>query len=152
MNSYHSTDTWHGKKVLVVDDSPLIRSLVSEQLRSLGLNVCAEAPDGLAALQAYEETIPDLVILDVIMPHMHGIECYKKLLKKHVGCKVLFHTCLANDLNNVPHFKDLAEEGLIMPKPLNSDTLKERLNQIFGELPPTPVKEDAPHHEEDVTG
>lgn len=138
MNHFESSNVWRGKKVLIVDDSKLVREWVSEVAQSLGLEVCAEASDGVNALNAYEESNPDFVILDVIMPNMHGIECYKKLVQKHIGCKILFHSCLASDLQNAPQFNELAADGGVLEKPLSAEILAERLDHMFGELPPPP--------------
>jgi DNA-binding response OmpR family regulator len=64
--------------VLVVDDDPDIRELVVFKLEQLGHNVTQER-DGEGGLAAAQETTPDLVMLDVMMPKLTGIEVCRKL-------------------------------------------------------------------------
>ncbi len=65
-------------RVLLVDDEASIRRFVSASLRAEGYGVSLAA-DGEEALQAAEETMPDLVILDIRMPKMDGIEVCRKI-------------------------------------------------------------------------
>ena len=64
--------------VLVVDDDPDIRELVTFKLQHLGHNVATEN-DGEAGLAAVYESIPDLVLLDVMMPKLTGIEVCQRM-------------------------------------------------------------------------
>lgn len=59
--------------VLIVDDSVTLRSAVSDLLRQNGIKVL-EASDGLEAKVQLQTTIPDLVIMDIVMPNMNGYE------------------------------------------------------------------------------
>lgn len=60
--------------ILVVDDAAFMRRLLSRMLHEMGLAV-QEAPDGVAAMRLLQkETLPALVVLDIMMPHMSGIE------------------------------------------------------------------------------
>jgi DNA-binding NarL/FixJ family response regulator len=61
--------------VLIVDDSPDVRHIVRTFLeRDAAFSVCGEAPDGLEAIKQAQELNPDLVLLDLSMPGMNGIE------------------------------------------------------------------------------
>jgi two-component system, OmpR family, phosphate regulon response regulator PhoB len=64
--------------VLLVEDDPDIRHLVSYKLTKSGFDV-VEAADGLAAMQAARQKAPDLVILDVRMPRMSGLDVCREL-------------------------------------------------------------------------
>jgi len=64
--------------VLVVDDSPIVRELLSEMLTTAGIIVDA-AEDGLAALRTMESVQPDLVLSDVEMPRMGGLELLRRI-------------------------------------------------------------------------
>ena len=68
------------QRILVVDDEKKIRDLLTAYLRSDGFEV-AEASDGATALATIRRTEPDLVILDVMMPGMDGIEVLRELRK-----------------------------------------------------------------------
>jgi two-component system phosphate regulon response regulator PhoB len=64
--------------VLLVEDDPDIRHLVAFKLTKGGFDV-VEAADGFAALQSAREKVPDLVILDIRMPRMSGLEVCREL-------------------------------------------------------------------------
>ncbi len=66
------------KKILLVDDEPDIRALLSYNLKTEGYDV-VEAQNGSEALTKAEATKPDLIILDIMMPVMDGIECCRRL-------------------------------------------------------------------------
>lgn len=68
-------------KVLVVDDDPHLRILLRQMLEYRNFTV-VEAEDGLDALARVEEVIPDVVVLDVMMPRMDGITVCKKLRER----------------------------------------------------------------------
>ena len=68
------------KRILIVDDSFVMRALLRGIVTSdPDLEVAGEATNGLEALQQIKEMAPDLVLLDIEMPHMDGIECLKRL-------------------------------------------------------------------------
>ncbi len=68
------------KTILVVDDDAHIREVVRFALRKAGFDV-VEAPDGRAALAAFERESPDLVVLDILMPEMDGTDVCRELRK-----------------------------------------------------------------------
>jgi len=68
-------------RILVADDEPNIRKIVSSYLRADGFDV-VEAADGDAALAAFDRSHPDLVILDVMMPNRDGVEVLSELRRR----------------------------------------------------------------------
>lgn len=66
--------------VLVVEDSPPQRKVISDLLRDSGLEV-ATANDGLEALEQIQKARPDVVVMDVVMPRMNGYELCRRLKK-----------------------------------------------------------------------
>jgi|SRR3989344_1378977 len=75
------------KKILIVDDEDFIRQAISDKLKSSGFDVL-EAADGEEALKVAEENHPDLILLDVVMPKMDGIEVMKRLRQDSWGKNV----------------------------------------------------------------
>jgi DNA-binding NarL/FixJ family response regulator len=67
-------------RVLVADDQEAIRKRVSSIIKSNpNLEVCAEASNGLEAIQKVQESNPDLVVLDITMPELNGLEAARKI-------------------------------------------------------------------------
>lgn len=82
--------------ILLVDDEAHIRKFISLLLRHLGVKRIFEAPNGMEALAVYRKEQPDLVLLDVNMPVMDGIETLKGLKAINPDCVVVMLTSLAN--------------------------------------------------------
>jgi two-component system chemotaxis response regulator CheY len=82
--------------VLLVDDEAHIRKYVGLILKQLGSPTIYEATNGVEAVETYSRVNPDLVLLDVNMPIMDGIETLKKLKEIDAGCIVVMLTSLAN--------------------------------------------------------
>lgn len=80
-------------RLLVVDDFRLWRDCIKEHLEGhADLYVAGFASDGLEALQKVEELQPDLVILDISLPELSGIEAARRIRKSSPNCKILFLT------------------------------------------------------------
>ena len=77
-------------KTIIVDDHPLVRMGIKMELTSTD-NICVvgEASSGLELLKLLESTTPNIVLLDILMPEMSGIEAAKILKEKHSDIKIL---------------------------------------------------------------
>jgi PAS domain S-box-containing protein len=75
-------------RILVVDDEPAIRDLTSDILSELGYDVVL-ASSGQEALEKYDARSTDLVVLDIIMPGMNGLETFRRLRQVDPGARVL---------------------------------------------------------------
>jgi DNA-binding NarL/FixJ family response regulator len=85
-------------RVLVVDDHPLYREgLVSALSASEAVTVVGEAEDGEAAVQRVAELLPDVVLMDLHMPGLNGVEATRRISADHPGVAVLALTMLEGD-------------------------------------------------------
>lgn len=75
--------------VLVVDDALFVRQTIKRMLEANGHTMIGEADSGRLALKRYEELEPDVVLLDITMPGMSGIEVLKKLKAINMKAKVI---------------------------------------------------------------
>jgi two-component system chemotaxis response regulator CheY len=82
--------------ILLVDDEPHIRKFVSLILRQLGAPNIIEAGNGQDALATYQRENPDLVLLDISMPIMDGLETLKQLKAIDPDCIVVMLTSIVN--------------------------------------------------------
>ncbi|MDP9159304.1 MAG: response regulator, partial [Acidobacteriota bacterium] len=77
-------------RILIADDSDVVRRAVCELLSSeRDLEVCGEAKDGSEALQKARELMPDLILLDISMPGMNGLETARLLQNEVCQAKIL---------------------------------------------------------------
>lgn len=83
-------------KILLVDDEAHIRIFVALILKSLGKPVITEAANGEEAITAYKAGRHEVVLLDVNMPHLDGIETLRRLKELNPDCVVIMLTSLAN--------------------------------------------------------
>jgi CheY-like chemotaxis protein len=90
-----------GKRVLVVDDDRVIQQLLEVNLELEGYEVVATAADGKEALQKIAELKPDLVILDIMMPKMDGLEVCRRLRADPdlAGIPVILLSARAQDMD-----------------------------------------------------
>ena len=79
-------------RVFIVDDNPSVRTGIRALLQASGFEVCGEASDGLEAVERAPEINPDLIILDVSMPRMNGLEAARKLRDIHPNVPILLNT------------------------------------------------------------
>jgi DNA-binding NarL/FixJ family response regulator len=86
-------------RVLVVDDHPLTREALSGLLRSHGFEVAGLAADGEEAIAAAEETQPDLILLDLLMPGLDGLTALPRLREAAPGCEVVILTASGTEEN-----------------------------------------------------
>lgn len=126
--------------ILIVDDEAHIRKFVALILRQLGTVRLIEAGNGVEALAAYALERPDLVLLDVNMPVMDGLETLKRLRALDPDSVVIMLTSLAN--------RQTIEEALALgaanyirkdtPKDEILQALTETIEAVFGNEEPAP--------------
>ena len=119
-----------GKTVLVVEDSATTRKVITIILQNEGFDVVT-AKDGLDAVTKFKEIVPDLVLLDIIMPGMDGYQVLS-IIKKNKSLKdipVIMLTAKSQDVDVVKGY----QEGIAsyMTKPFNLNELVDNINLIF---------------------
>jgi DNA-binding NarL/FixJ family response regulator len=84
-------------RVVLVDDHPVYRAGLARLLRESGVDVVAEVPNGEAALLVVEETAPDVVVMDLNMPGMTGLEATRRLVAQSPATRVLIVSVSAQE-------------------------------------------------------
>ncbi|MGQ4660426.1 response regulator [Lysobacter sp. F6437] len=114
-------------KVVIADDEPLARERLRSLLREAGgIEVVAEAADGTEALHACAEHAPDLVLLDIAMPGIDGLEAARHLAAFEPRPAVVF--CTAYDAHALSAFEAEAIDYLV--KPVRAERLAAALERV----------------------
>jgi len=92
-------------RILVVDDNAIIRDGLRLLLDDhIDWEVCGEAADGIEAIEKYRQLKPDLVVIDVSMPRMNGLDASIEILKLSPEIRILLYTSyLTSQLREVAH-------------------------------------------------
>ena len=85
-----------GQRVLIVDDSPIMRQILVNIFTSNGFIIAGEAADGIEAVQMFETLNPDLTTLDIVMPKMRGIEALEIIMGKFPTAKVVMASSVSD--------------------------------------------------------
>jgi two-component system alkaline phosphatase synthesis response regulator PhoP len=120
--------------ILIVDDEPDIVEFLSYNIRSAGFNVFS-ANNGHDAIKIAEEKIPDMIILDVTMPGMDGVEtCVKlKQINKLKNTLIMFLTARAEDYSQITGLDAGADD--YVAKPIKPKVLISRINALLRRSP-----------------
>lgn len=121
-------------KILIVDDEAHIRKYVTLILRMIGITSVVEAANGQEAVRLYETERPDLVLLDVNMPQMDGIQTLRQLMEVDPECLAIMLTSLANR-STVEQALELGAVNYIRkdtPKEEIAKALTETITSCFG--------------------
>jgi DNA-binding NarL/FixJ family response regulator len=84
-------------RVVIADDHTFYREGLARLLRKFGVDVVGEAPDGEAAVRVVEETSPDVVLLDLRMPGVSGLEAVRRLTEDAAATRVLVLSVYAEE-------------------------------------------------------
>jgi PAS domain S-box-containing protein len=120
-----------GETILIVEDNESTRQALAETLEDL--NYCVlQAKDGERALELIEEGSPgiDLIMSDVVMPRMGGMELYREVLERHPSIKMILITGYPLGANT-QHLLE-AGKALWLQKPFDSDTVSRKIRQLLG--------------------
>jgi len=117
------------KYCLVVDDSRVIRKVACRILQDLRFET-AEAEDYASALAACRSQMPELILLDLNMPNMDGIEFLKTLRKEHDGNRPVIVFCtIENDVVSIAEAINAGADEFVM-KPFDRSVIEAKLTEV----------------------
>lgn len=113
-------------RVLVVDDSMLMRRMISDTLADAGWDIVAEAENGEEAIRQYEEYRPDVVTMDIVMPGAGGLFALEHILQLDPYAKVV----VISALNQTKLISEAIRKGAqdFIAKPFLPEQLRETIN------------------------
>ena len=121
-------------KILIVDDAAFMRKVIRDTLTKNGYSDIYEAVDGKDAVEKYFEIQPNLVLMDITMPNMDGLELLETIRADGgmSALPVLMVTAEAKK-ENIIAAAQAGASGYVV-KPFTAATLEEKLNKIFEKL------------------
>jgi CheY-like chemotaxis protein len=123
-------ETTQGRTILVADDNPQILELLEAYLEPLSPRVVM-ASDGLAALEAVAAHVPDIILLDVMMPRKSGFEVCRELKSddRYKSIPIILVTAL-NEAGDMEHARECGADAFLT-KPVNKIELIKRVEKLL---------------------
>ena len=116
-------------KLMIVDDSNLMRRRIERSQQFEELQLVGTAADGIEALDLFRRTDPDVVTMDITMPHLDGIECIERLVAMKPAIRILVVSALADKATAV----EAMERGAngFLNKPFTDRQLNEAIAELL---------------------
>lgn len=118
------------KRVLIVDDAAFMRMMIKDILNKNGYEVAGEAENGLKALEKYKELTPDLVLMDITMPEMNGIDAVKNIKAIDPGAKIVMCSAMGQQAMVIESIQAGAKDFIV--KPFQADRVLEAVRKVVG--------------------
>jgi two-component system, chemotaxis family, chemotaxis protein CheY len=116
---------------LIVDDSVFARKNLGRIIESFGGKVAGEAGDGLTAISEYERLRPDIVLMDITMPQMEGIEAAERIIRAHPEARIVMVSSVGYQENIVAALQKGARH--FVQKPVKAEILYEVIKYVMGD-------------------
>lgn len=110
-------------KILIVDDALFMRSMLRKILTEMGVSVILEAEDGERACQICREEKPDLVLLDITMPKLNGIETLKLIKSENPDIHVIMCSAMGQESIIIDALHNGADDFIV--KPFKKESIQE---------------------------
>ena len=115
----------------VVDDSVFARKNLTKMIDMFGGQVAGEAGDGCTAITEYDRVNPDIVLMDITMPQMEGIEAADRIVRQHPEARVVMVSSVGYQENIVAALQKGARH--FVQKPVKPEVLYEVIKYVMGE-------------------
>ena len=118
-------------RFMIVDDSLFQRKSLGKMVHQMGWEVVSEASNGREAIEMYQRWTPDLVLMDLVMPEMEGIEAVEKILALDQKAKIIVVSSLG--------YSEIVEKALalgakqFLTKPINADEAADIMKAVLEE-------------------
>ena len=117
-------------KIMICDDAAFMRMMIKDILTKNGYNIAGEAENGAKAVEKYAELKPDLVLMDITMPEMDGIEALKKIKASDPGASVIMCSAMGQQAMVIESIQSGAKDFIV--KPFQADRVIEAVQKVVG--------------------
>lgn len=118
------------KKIMLVDDAAFMRMMIKDTLSKNGYTNIIEANNGQVAVNTYAAEHPDLVIMDIAMPVMDGLEALKQIKSVDPSANIIMCSAMGQEAMVVDALKHGAKDFIV--KPFKADRIMKTVRSILG--------------------
>jgi len=115
--------------ILIVDDAAFMRMMVKDILTKNGFTVIGEAENGAVAVEKYMELTPDLVIMDITMPEMDGLQAVREIKKRDAKARVVMCSAMGQQAMVIDAIQSGAKDFIV--KPFQADRVVEAVTKAL---------------------
>ena len=117
-------------KVLIVDDASFMRMTIRQMIEPHGHEVVGEAGDGVEAVKKFIEVKPEVVLLDITMPEMNGVEALKRMKELEPTAKVIICSAMGQQAMVAQAIQSGAKDFIV--KPFQAERVIEAVKKVIG--------------------
>ena len=117
-------------RILIVDDAAFMRMMIKDVISKNGYEVAGEAVNGMDAVDKYSELKPDLVLMDITMPEMDGIQALKKIREGDGEAKVIMCSAMGQQAMVIEAIQSGAKDFIV--KPFQPERILEAVQKVLG--------------------
>ena len=118
------------KSVLICDDAAFMRMMIKDILTKNGYDIAGEAENGAIAVSKYQELKPDLVLMDITMPEMDGIQALKNIKAADGAANVIMCSAMGQQAMVIEAIQAGARDFIV--KPFQADRVLEAVRKALG--------------------
>ena len=118
------------KNILICDDAAFMRMMIKDILTKNGYTIVGEAENGQKAVEKYNETKPDLVMMDITMPEMDGIQALKKIKATDPNAAIIMCSAMGQQAMVIESIQSGAKDFIV--KPFQPDRMLEAVKKAIG--------------------
>ncbi len=118
------------KRVLICDDAIFMRTMLGDILEQAGFQVSGQAATGAEALERYRELKPDLVIMDIVMPDMGGIDAVRAIIGEFPDARILMCSAMGQQALVIEAVEAGARDFVV--KPFQPSRVLEAVQRVLG--------------------
>ena len=118
------------KNILICDDAAFMRMMIKDILSKNGYNVAGEAENGARAVEKYAELKPDLVLMDITMPEMDGIQALKQIKASDPSACIIMCSAMGQQAMVIEAIQSGAKDFIV--KPFQAERVLEAVKKVVG--------------------
>lgn len=118
------------KNILICDDAAFMRMMIKDILTKNGYEIAGEAENGVRAVEKYNETKPDLVLMDITIPEKDGIQALKEIKSADPGAAVIMCSAMGQQAMVIEAIQSGAKDFIV--KPFQAERVLEAVKKVVG--------------------